>query len=135
MIYVASRVHHAETWKRYRAAGRPITSTWIDEAGAGETASFADLWLRILEEIAGSTHLLFYAEPADVPLKGAYVEVGAALMIGLPVIAVLPGIVLESRTCRPIGSWLEHPAVITVQTLDAAFAFIQREIDIAGDGP
>ena len=40
-IYVASRVSRAEMWRGYRdEGGVPIVSTWIDEAGDGETDDF-----------------------------------------------------------------------------------------------
>jgi hypothetical protein len=42
-FYVASRTHRAPIWKKYREAGAPIISTWIDEAGENETASMYEL--------------------------------------------------------------------------------------------
>jgi hypothetical protein len=86
-IYIASKTKHADKWKRLRDQGVPIISTWIDEAGAGETSDFHDLWKRCLTESATCGALVSYREPGEV-LKGGWVEIGAALANGVPVYAV-----------------------------------------------
>jgi len=117
-IYVASRVKHAGMWKAARAEGAPIISSWIDEAGEGETGDFGELWTRIQREVSGAARLVFFAEVDDFPFKGALVEVGIALQAGIPVYLVLdPDIELETRSLRPLGSWAKHPAVHWVPTL------------------
>lgn len=87
VLYTASKTRHAPTWRGLRAAGVPVISTWIDEAGPGETASFPDLWSRCIREASTASALLVYAEEGDL-LKGGFVEVGAALGCGVPVFAV-----------------------------------------------
>lgn len=87
MIYTASRTRHAHLWRALRASGTPIHSTWIDEAGPGETEDFADLWDRCIAEASTARVLLCYREPGEI-LKGAYVEVGAALAHRVPILAV-----------------------------------------------
>lgn len=77
-IYIASKVKHADRWKAIRAQGVNIISTWIDEAGSGETADFHDLWQRCINEAMHCDYLIIYREPDEV-LKGAWVELGAAL--------------------------------------------------------
>ena len=42
-------------WKKFRSAGYPIISSWIDESGPGETADMGELWERVGKEIASST--------------------------------------------------------------------------------
>lgn len=115
-IYVASRASIPERsamWRRLRDDyGWQITSTWIDEAGEGETADFTELWDRIMVEIGAARKLVFYAEPGDFPLKGAILEAGIALGMGKPVVVCLPGVELEGRTFRPLGSWIRHRSVI-----------------------
>lgn len=97
-IYVASKTKHAPMWKSYRERGWPINSTWIDEAGAGESGDLADLWRRCTSEAASANVLVIYREPEDV-LKGAWVELGAALVKGVPVFAVgLAGFTIEHDT-------------------------------------
>ena len=87
-IYVASKVAHAELWRDLRQwENEPIISTWIDEAGVGESASLEDLWRRCVHEASHAGALIIYRRPDDV-LKGAWVELGAALASGVPVFAV-----------------------------------------------
>lgn len=124
-IYVASRASVPERgamWRALRAQGAPIVSSWIDEDGEGATDNFGDLWERICREVTGAAALILYAEPSDFPLKGAYIEVGMALAAGVPVYAVLPGVKLEPRSMRPVGSWLMHPLVEVSDSVDTALS-------------
>lgn len=86
-IYIASRTRHAPKWRELRETGWPICSTWIDEAGEGETSDFADLWTRCVAEASSCDALILFRE-ADEPLNGALVEAGAALAHGRPVLGV-----------------------------------------------
>ena len=113
-VYVASRAsvpERSEMWRSFRDAGAPIVSTWIDEAGEGETECNGELWQRIEREVTNAARLVLYVEPDDFPLKGALVEVGMAIAAGIPVIVVAPGIELHPHTMRPLGSWSKHPLV------------------------
>ena len=58
-------------WRQLRNSGWRITSSWIDEAGEGETDDFSELWARISREIWRADALVLYAERLDFPLKGA----------------------------------------------------------------
>lgn len=112
LLYVASRASHPARpamWRGFRDLGWRIVSSWIDEAGPGETADMGELWARIGREIREADGLILYAEPADFPLKGALIEAGMALALGKPVAVVLPGGIEDGRSCRPIGSWVHHP--------------------------
>lgn len=106
--YIASRASLPErsaAWRRLRDVdGWKITSSWIDEAGVGETADLGSLWTRIEAEVIGSERLILYVEPEDFPLKGALIEVGMALACHVPIRVVAPGVVLEPVSFRPIGS-------------------------------
>lgn len=86
-IYTASKTAHASKWRQLRADGAKIISTWIDESGVGETASFTDLWIRCVNEAASCDVLIAYREPGEI-LKGAFIEIGAALASGKTVILV-----------------------------------------------
>ena len=114
-VYVASRASVPERpkmWQGLRSqCGWRITSTWIDEAGEGETESFSGLWERIGPEIARADGLILYAEASDLPLRGALVEVGMALGMGKRVAVVVKDMQLEPRSMRPMGSWMAHPLV------------------------
>lgn len=86
-IYIASRCRYAPMWRDLREAGHPIISTWIDEAGEGETDDFTNLWERCINEPKTAQAFLLYRENAE-PLKGALVELGSALSAGVPVFTV-----------------------------------------------
>ena len=86
-IYIASKTKYADRWKKLRSQGVEIISTWIDEAGEGDSKDLTDLALRCVDEVRKADRLVLYCEPADC-LKGALVEVGAAFAFGIPVFAV-----------------------------------------------
>lgn len=87
-IYIASKTKHADRWRFLRdQIGEPIISTWIDEAGPGESSDLSDLWHRCILEASSADILILYREPGDA-LKGAWVELGAALASGVIVYAV-----------------------------------------------
>ena len=87
-IYIASKTKHADRWRFMRdKVGEPIISTWIDEAGEGESADLHDLWDRCITEASNCALLIVYREKDDV-LKGAWVELGCALTNNVPVFAV-----------------------------------------------
>lgn len=126
-IYVASRASvpaRPQMWRSLRVQGWPIVSTWIDEAGEGETGDFTELWQRIHDEIAASCGVILYAEKADFPLKGAFIECGIALGMGKPVAVVLK-FPLMDRSMRPLGSWGNHPLVKICQSLDQARRYVE----------
>lgn len=118
-IYVASRVKHADLWRQYRSSGYNITSSWIDEAGEGETSNFSELWERIRQEIVASDALVLYVLKEDYPLKGALVEVGMAFAFSVPIF-VFTDADLEGRTMRPIGSWILNKRVRMCSSLTLA---------------
>jgi hypothetical protein len=124
-LYVASRAtipERSAMWRKLREQGVPINSTWIDEAGDGETACFTELWERITSEISRSAALILYAEASDFPLKGALTEAGIAIGMGKQVAVVTPGVTYEARSMRPIGSWVSHPLVTRFDTVEDALA-------------
>lgn len=132
-FYAASRASLPERsamWRSLRDGGVQITSTWIDEAGEGETLCFTRLWRRIEYEVGAADALILYVEPDDFPLKGALIEVGMALAGRKRVLIVAPNVVLEDRSMRPLGSWASHPLVTFHQSmrhaLDHAYAAIGR---------
>lgn len=107
----ASVPERGQMWRTLRDQGVSITSTWIDEDGPGQSPDLSDLWMRIQREVTQAGLLVLYAESDDFPLKGALIEVGMALAAGIPVHVVIPGVDLEPRSMRPLGSWAAHPLV------------------------
>jgi hypothetical protein len=133
LIYVSSRVHHAPMWRRLRDAGVwSIEARWLDEPDETDPSAelpegwTAGLWIKNVEDVRAARVVVFYAEPGDFPLKGAYVEVGVALGLDIPVFAVLPGVELEPRSDRPVGSWIRHPCVRVCPTLEDALRRASR---------
>lgn len=114
-LYCASKTKHAWRWRQLRSSGVQVISTWIDEAEAGQTSDFADLWIRCVKEAAEADWLLVYREPEEI-LKGAFIEVGAALVARTAVIAV---------GCDEF-SWTKHPMVLIKPDLESALAFIRK---------
>lgn len=129
IFYVASRASIPERsamWRTLRDRGVLINSTWIDEAGEGESACLTDLWRRIGREVSEAEALILYVEADDFPLKGALIEVGMAMGMGKRVLIVAPGVELEPRSMRPLGSWAMHPLVSFHQTVQHAIHHVQR---------
>jgi hypothetical protein len=110
-IYIASKTVHAPRWIGLRSMGAPIISTWIDEAGVGQTADFHDLWERCLSEASSCAVLVAYRQRDEI-FKGGWVEIGAALASGVPVYAVG----LEEFTIAKYRGIQHFP------TIEAAFA-------------
>lgn len=120
-IYVASRVHHWKLWQQ-QSLIFPIISSWINEPGEGDTPDMGALWdEQIVNEVRASKALIIYVEPQDFPLKGAFIEVGMAMAYGKPIILCAPGVVVEGRSCRPIGSWMCSRLVTREDNLGRAF--------------
>lgn len=86
-IYIASKTRHAGLWKALRDAGVPIISSWIDEAGKGETLDWGRMWQTCFDQAATATHLIIYVQEGEI-LKGAWIEVGVALANSVPVFGV-----------------------------------------------
>ena len=113
-FYTASKTKHAPQWKELRAAGYKVTATWIDEAGEGQTANYAELAERCLRDIEEADFMLLYCEPGEL-LKGALVEAGMALALGRPVRCVGRCDSL-SRVFNEHPLWSEHESVAAALT-------------------
>lgn len=113
-IYIASKTKHAARWRELRdAQGYNITSTWIDEAGPGESKDLSDLARRCVDEARKANALILYCESGDFPLKGALIEVGAALGAGVPVFVV--------GECESLNTALaSHPLWLACDSLEIA---------------
>jgi hypothetical protein len=116
-IYFASKTKHAPRWQALRDAGVTTTSTWIDEAGEGQTENYTELSERCVSEIFRSRAVLLYCEPGEI-LKGALVEVGIALASDTPVFCVGQCDTL-SRVFRRHILWHEY------ETIEAALSALK----------
>lgn len=87
-IYIASKTKHAERWRFLRdKLGEEIISTWIDEADDYATLDWPGLWRRCTSEASSAQVMILYREPSE-ELKGAWVELGAAMATGVPIFAI-----------------------------------------------
>ena len=111
-IYAASRTRHAPMWRRLRSEGWPIISTWIDEAESGQTADRAELATRCIREASEAHITVVYGEQGE-QLKGALIEMGAAMANGHPV-------VLVGECLSPTSVFLEHPEIWPCVSIEAA---------------
>lgn len=104
--------------------GYLVVSSWIDVVtnplNADNTKPLHTIWENITQEVTTAERVIVYAEPNDFPLKGTLVEVGLALAVGTPIYLVLPGVEIEADTFRPIGSWINHPLVKIVNSMNEA---------------
>lgn len=116
-IYIASKTKHAHRWRALRDSGVPIVSTWIYEAGPGETESFPDLCKRCIEEASDADFLICYSEAGEA-LKGALIEVGAALSWGTRVMWV-----------GPLQTFCKHPLVTVCSSLEDALRTIEKILE------
>lgn len=113
--YVSSKTKHADLWKDFRSKGVSIISSWIDEAGPGETKDFGELAERCLLEVSKADKLVLYAKPDEI-LKGTLIEVGAALALGKQVIFVG-----DSKLLNISRAFCAHRLWIDVSSFEEAF--------------
>jgi hypothetical protein len=115
-IYVASKSKMGPEWKRWREAGIPIISTWIDECGPGES-NLPALWTRCIQEVSSAQVLVLVHNEGEVQ-KGSLVEMGAALTSGASVIWVGPEYLSAQH----------HPLVHHAQNVDVAMAMAMTSV-------
>jgi hypothetical protein len=112
-VYTASKIHHHLLWKKMKEDIDwdfvEWTATWVEHPMIGNEAAgdpiddavFVDAWSQNIWDVRRSDFVLLYAGGSNA-LKGALIEAGCALGIGLQVLAV--GLTSEH-------SWAFHPAV------------------------
>lgn len=120
-IYVASKLRHADYWKQLAAGSlRNFTINsrwlWLRVGRCDDDLIYAKLfWQENIEDVSAADVVLVYAEPDDI-LRGALVEAGAAIALGIPVIAVGDN--------PSYGTWVGHPLVYQVETMAQAVNII-----------
>lgn len=114
MIYFASKVKWAHKWRALREAGIPINSTWIDEVRNKQSLSLPDLWTRCVNEAKSAKAVILFVETGEI-LKGALVEVGAALGNGVRVLVV----------GEVDGSWVNHPLCTKCGSVNDALELVR----------
>lgn len=125
-IYMASRASvpaRPNMWNYLRDAEFwPIISTWHNPENL-QPGDLSNLWVNIEREVSRCSDLILYVEPNDLPLKGAYVEVGIALAMRKRVFVIYTG---PSTLIRQhLGSWVFHPNVFVCDQLQTAYNIIK----------
>ena len=118
-IYMASKTTHAPRWQTLRAAGYNVISTWIDEAGEGETLDVPDLARRCIKEAAEADVFILFCRDTET-LKGAFLEAGAALAAGKLVISV-------GRAANWSTTFASHPPWKEVDTINDALILVDND--------
>lgn len=86
-IYPASKVKHADLWKKLRDDGYPVKASWLDLAGSNQIKDWSEHWDTCISEATSADVLILYAAFGD-NMKGAISEATAALLAGVPVFVV-----------------------------------------------
>lgn len=121
-IYIASKTKHADKWLKLRDEEFVnIISTWINEAGEGQSPDMADLCKRCIDECLACDAMIVYSEEGD-HLRGAFIEMGIVLSRYKQMIPIyLVGSVL------PNGSAFTYShQVFGAKTIDEAIEFINE---------
>lgn len=110
MIYVASKANHRPMWREFRERGIVINSRWIDIDDKYSVdpcgLDYSSLWSMCIEDVLRCDVVIVYALSGEV-LKGALVEVGAALALNKRVI--LTG---QKESYTDNGTWINHPGIV-----------------------
>ena len=125
MIYACSRASvpaRVKMWRDLRDQGISFSSSWIDDQDDALLSDGPNFWEKCIKEVLSSSRLILYVEENDFPLKGSLVEIGAALSNDIPVYVVAKDIVVDQETFRPLGSWITHPLVKLVSSLEEAIS-------------
>lgn len=117
MIYIASKLKHMNKWHKLRDKGVQFICTWIDEPEYinKHSPELGDLWKRYIEEASKAKALIAYLEPGEI-MKGALVEIGAALGHNVPVFLV----------GEFDGTWQLHPLCKKCDTINKALEEIAK---------
>jgi hypothetical protein len=117
-VYPASKSCHWPWWSALRAAGVPISASWLDwshnhDKTEPSPAEWLEHWQRCIREASEADIVLLFAGASENQ-NGALLEAGAALAAGRQVFLVSP----HAR------SWKHHPRVRVFATLEAAVTAI-----------
>lgn len=116
-IYVASKAKYAPHWRHLEpvlsSMGFPFKASWIHHEGQADS----NLWITAIREAVSADALLAMLEPGETH-KGDLVEIGAHLGAGGTVIVVGK---------HPEGhSWMKHPRVIEVDSMESAIVELRK---------
>jgi hypothetical protein len=117
-------------WRTLREQGHSIISSWIDEAGPGESPSREDLINRCLQEASSAERIIWYVEATDFPFKLAWGEICVGLFSGVPVFIVAG----EDVTDDMLAQLPQHHRVLRCATIEEALVAVPRPLAIKAPG-
>jgi nucleoside 2-deoxyribosyltransferase len=120
-IYTASTLGQAEMWRclAEQWMEHEFVARWVSHhvGNVPDDEAFAKaFWDQDLEDVSDADVLIVYAQGED-HLRGALVEVGCALALGVPVIAV--------GSHPDYGTWQHHAGVYRVKYFEEAYTLIK----------
>jgi hypothetical protein len=127
-VYIASKFHHGQRWKDLSEEAYKYDHPWygitfvgrwfLDYAGViPDEPQFCKLgWEHDIEDVIACDVLIVYAEPEE-HLRGALVEVGAALAYGRYVLTI--------GDHPDYGTWKHHANVHQMKDLDSALTWLR----------
>jgi hypothetical protein len=127
-VYTASKIHYHLLWQKMKEDMDwdfvQWTASWVDHPDIpnemeGEEildSIFREAWIANIKDVKDSDFVLVYSRSGE-SLKGALVECGCALGLGITVLAV--GLPEEH-------SWTHHPGVVRFPSLKEARQYLYR---------
>jgi hypothetical protein len=122
-VYTASKLAKRAMWGRLAKEWEPLGirfhARWYSQVdhGVEETAENAEVfWVQDHEDAASADAILVYGEEGD-HLRGALVEAGIGIALGIPVVVVGD---------FNYGTWIYHPGVTRVANLEEAGRYLSR---------
>lgn len=122
-VYTASKLHHAEMWESICANSSDFIfhARWLKHVTTLKTEDSPEnarnFWLQDIEDVKTADAVLVFGT-LDEDLRGALVEAGCAIAMGIPVIV--------AGTSKSFGTWQYHPGVVRTQSLDRALEYLQE---------
>lgn len=116
MIYVSSKVIHAEMWQLLRRdRGVPINSSWIYDPTQFDLMNrnqCSKAWAKYVKEVREASCVLAYTTDGDKPLKGGLIEIGIAIGLGKLIFLVAESKDFSTDWMHNLGTWIHHDAVV-----------------------
>jgi len=121
-VYPSSKLSASSVWEALEAEWDDVyfCARWLKHVRLGTPhakENAPEFWVQDEEDVAAADAVLVYARPDD-KLRGALVESGIAIALGIPVIVV--------GDHPDFSTWVYHPGVIRVKDLNAAHAELKR---------
>lgn len=116
-IYPASKLRHGKMWRDLcdRTPTVQFHARWLKHNKIGtpdDPDNAKAFWLQDVQDIKDADGVFVYAEPED-RLRGALVEAGVAIALGVPVYVI-------GDRHPDYGTWQHHPTVRKVKTITDA---------------